>query len=92
MNGAQYFFLRFIFLFYVTVLPAHLPVCLHEQRQLDDDYGSLRIEDMDGCEPSCQCQELNSGPVEEQLVFLITEPSLQPLKTYFKARQDTTHL
>jgi hypothetical protein len=32
----------------------------------------------DGCEPPCGCWELNSGPLEEQSVFLITEQSLQP--------------
>jgi hypothetical protein len=29
----------------------------------------------DGCEPSCVCQELNSGPLEEQSVLFTTEPS-----------------
>jgi hypothetical protein len=28
----------------------------------------------DGCEPSCGCWELNSGPLEEQSVLLTTEP------------------
>jgi hypothetical protein len=32
----------------------------------------------DGCEPPYGCWELNSGPLEEQLVLLTTEPSLQP--------------
>jgi hypothetical protein len=32
----------------------------------------------DGCEPPCGCWELNLGPLEEQTVFLTTEPSLQP--------------
>jgi hypothetical protein len=32
---------------------------------------------MDGCEPPCGCWELNSGPSEEQSVFLTTEPSHQ---------------
>jgi hypothetical protein len=32
----------------------------------------------DGCEPPGRCQELNSGPLEEQPVLLTTEPSLQP--------------
>jgi hypothetical protein len=31
-----------------------------------------------GCEPLCGCWELNSGPLVEKLVFLTTEPSLQP--------------
>jgi hypothetical protein len=33
----------------------------------------------DGCEPPCGCWELNLGPLEEVLVLLTTEPSLQPL-------------
>jgi hypothetical protein len=33
----------------------------------------------DGCEPSCGCWELNSGPLEDHLVLLTAEPSLQPL-------------
>jgi hypothetical protein len=32
----------------------------------------------DGCEPPCGCWDLNSGPLEEQLVLLTAEPSLQP--------------
>jgi hypothetical protein len=31
------------------------------------------------CESPCGCQELNSGPLEEQSVLLTTEPSLQLL-------------
>ncbi|XP_075801518.1 ephrin type-A receptor 10 isoform X3 [Microtus pennsylvanicus] len=34
---------------------------------------------IDGCEPSCGCWELNSGPLEQQSVLLTSEPSLQPL-------------
>jgi hypothetical protein len=30
----------------------------------------------DRCEPPCGCWELNSGPLEEQSLFLGTEPSL----------------
>jgi hypothetical protein len=33
---------------------------------------------IDGSEPPCGCWELNSGPLEEQSVFLTFEPSLQP--------------
>jgi hypothetical protein len=32
----------------------------------------------DGCEPPCGCWDLNSGPSEEQSVFLPAEPSQQP--------------
>ena len=31
------------------------------------------------CELPCGCWELNPGPLQEQQVFLTTEPSLQPL-------------
>jgi E3 ubiquitin-protein ligase NEDD4 len=31
----------------------------------------------DGCEPPCRCWELNSGPLEEQLVLLTADTSLQ---------------
>jgi hypothetical protein len=31
-----------------------------------------------GCELPCGSWELNSGPLEEESVFLTTEPSLQP--------------
>ena len=30
----------------------------------------------DGCEPPCGCWQLNSGPLEEQLVLLTAEPFL----------------
>ena len=33
---------------------------------------------MDCCEPPCGCWDLNSGPLEEQSVLLIAEPSRQP--------------
>jgi hypothetical protein len=32
----------------------------------------------DGCEPPRGCWELNTGPLEEQLVLLTAKPSLQP--------------
>ena len=33
---------------------------------------------MDGCEPPRGCWDLNSGPSEEQSMFLTAEPYLQP--------------
>jgi hypothetical protein len=30
---------------------------------------------IDGCEPPCGCWELNSAPMEEQMVLLTTAPS-----------------
>jgi hypothetical protein len=41
----------------------------HQKRALDSIT--------DGCEPPCGCWELNLGPLEEQLVLLTAEPSLQ---------------
>ena len=32
----------------------------------------------DGCEPPCDCWDLNSGLSEEQSVLLTPEPPLQP--------------
>ena len=42
--------------------------------------GQKRRSDLisDGCEPPCDCWELNSGPMEEQPLLLTNEPSLQP--------------
>ena len=60
--------LRFIYYVY-SVLPACM--LTSQKRALD-----LII---DGCESSCGCWELNSGPLEEQPVRLTSEPSLQPL-------------
>ena len=34
-------------------------------------------------EPPCGCWDLNSGPLEEQSVFLPTEPSHQPCRKLF---------
>ena len=52
-----------------SVLPACMPA------------GQKRAPDLiiDGCQPPCDCWELNSGPLEEQSVLLTSEPSLQPL-------------
>ena len=38
----------------------------------------------DGCEPSCGCWQLNSGPLEEQSVLLTDEPPLQPMKKNYE--------
>jgi hypothetical protein len=38
----------------------------------------------DGCEPPCDCWDLNSGPLEEQPVLLTTEPFLQPNNNFLK--------
>ena len=38
----------------------------------------------DGCEPPCDCWELNSVPLEEQSVLFTAEPSLQPKESELK--------
>ena len=43
----------------------------------EEGVGSPRTGVIDGCEPPCRCQELNSGLLEEQPVLLTTKPSLQ---------------
>ena len=48
----------------------------------EKDIKQLGIRIVDGCEPSCGCWKLNTGPLGEQLVLLTSEPSLQPPK-YF---------
>ena len=53
-------------------------VCLHCLWKPEEDITFPETEITDACEPLCGCQELNPGPLEEQLVFLTTEPSLQP--------------
>ena len=42
---------------------------------------------IDGCKPPCGCWDLNSGPLEGQLVLLTTEPSLQPQKILLTTTQ-----
>ena len=37
----------------------------------------------DGCEPACGCWELNLGPLEEQLVLLTTDSSLQRVILFY---------
>ena len=61
----------FIYLLYVSTLS--LSSDTHQKRALDPIT--------DGCEPPFGCWELNSGPLEEQSVLLIAEPSLQPKAT-----------
>jgi hypothetical protein len=65
----SFFFFFKIYLFYVCEYT--VAVVRHSRRR-------HRIPFTGGCEPPCGCWELNSGPLEEQSVLLITEPSLQP--------------
>lgn len=63
--------------FYVyKCLPVH-HICDWCLRRPEKNIRSPRIASTDGCEPPCECWELNSGPLEEQPVLLVPEPSLR---------------
>ena len=47
------------------------------QQRSEAGVGSPGTGDPGNCDPPCGCLELNPGPLEEQLVLLIAEPSLQ---------------
>jgi hypothetical protein len=57
----------------MSALSACIPVCKKRASELT----------IDNCKLPCGCWELNSGPLEEQLVFFTAEPSLQPTICYF---------
>jgi hypothetical protein len=65
----------------VNALAEYMPVphmlawCL---QRLQADTELPRTAVMDGCESPCGCWELTAGPLQEQQVLLISEPSLQP--------------
>jgi hypothetical protein len=61
------FLKRFIYLFYIC----EYTVVVFRHTRRGHQIPLRRYE------PSCDCWELNSGPVEEQSVLLTTEPSLQ---------------
>lgn len=44
----------------------------------EEGIESHRITVTDGCELPCWCWKLNPRPLEEQLMLLTAEPSLQP--------------
>jgi hypothetical protein len=65
-------FLFFVFLRFIYFMYMSTPLLsLDTQKRASDPITN-------GCEPPCGCWELNSGPLEEQLVLLTTEPCLQP--------------
>ena len=66
------FFLRFIYCY----MSVHCSCLLTHQKRASDLI-------TDGCEPPCGCWDLNSGPLEDQSVLLLAEPSLQPLTWIF---------
>jgi hypothetical protein len=59
----------FIYFMHMCALSTRTPSC---QKRAPDPI-------TDGCEPSCGCWDLSSGPLEEQPVLLVAEPCLQAL-------------
>jgi hypothetical protein len=64
--GWYIFFVKNILFKYMSTLSC---LQIHQKRSWDPIT--------DGCEPQCGCWELKSGPLEEQLVLLNADPSLQ---------------
>lgn len=61
----------------------HVCVCVHNvhvwcQQMSEEVVRSLETIVMDGCELQCGCWESDSRLLQEQLVLLNTQPSLQP--------------
>ena len=53
-------------------------MCVQYPQRPVEGIGSPGTGVIDGCEPLCGFWELNPDPLQEQLVPLTTEPSLQP--------------
>ena len=70
-----FYFLKIYSIYFTNVWVDCCCLQTHQKKALDPIT--------DGCEPPCGCWELNSGPLEEQLVLLTTEPSLQPYFLFF---------
>jgi hypothetical protein len=64
-----YLFMIDLFIYLFIIYKYTVAVFRHTRR---GHYISIS----DGCEPPCGCWELITGPLEEQLVLLTTEPSL----------------
>jgi hypothetical protein len=64
----------------MTVLPAYVSVHHACARCLwgEESIPSLGTGVTGSCEPLCGCWELRPGLLQEQLVLLSAEPSLQP--------------
>ena len=65
-----------------------LHICAWSLWRPEDSLRSSGTEVTGNCEMPCGCWDLNPGPLEEQPMFLITGPSLQPLSLYFIAKLD----
>jgi hypothetical protein len=68
---------------YITLFKKDLFIYLYEYTVASDTQEEGVT---DGCEPPCDCWEFNSGPLEEHLVFLTAETSLQPLRITLKEK------
>jgi hypothetical protein len=66
-------FLLDLFILCMSTLFVCTPTC---QKRASDPS-------IDGFEPLCGCWELNSGPLEEQIVLLTTESSFSPQVPYY---------
>ena len=75
MGIPTFLFLRFIYYVYSALLASMLT----HQNWAPDLI-------TDGCESSCGCWELNSGPLGEQPGLLTSEPSLQPKTQFFSLK------
>lgn len=53
-------------------------MCASCLQRAEEVIRSLGIRGIDSCEVTCVFWELNSDSLEKQLLFLTTEPSLQP--------------
>ena len=59
-------------------------MCVYVSAEIPEEgTGSPGTAIIDGYESSCGCWELNTGPLQEQLVLLNTELSLQPCFIFF---------
>lgn len=69
----------------MSVLLACLSVHVSDwyPQRYEDLTGSPATGVMDGCKLPRECRELNLGPLQEQYMFLTTEPTLQPQSFFF---------
>lgn len=61
----------------LTCMSGH-HVCAWCSQRLEEDIRSPRTRSIDSCDHPCGCRESHMGSLEQQPVFLITTPSLQP--------------
>ena len=86
MSRNQLFFVFYFILFYVYGCFACMHVCVpcafsaHRSGKRASDTLGMKS---DNCELSCGYWELNLGPLNNQPVLLVTEPSLQSCPALF---------